>query len=76
MALARQAERMASLAMSSLSRPLSQAMTNEPSTPTPALSVAVAQPAKIEPSTTTIRKVIGNRPRHIVRQNSARVCGP
>ena len=51
-------------------------MMKEPSTPTPALSVAVAQPAKIEPSTTTIRKVMGNRPFHIVCQNSARVCGP
>jgi hypothetical protein len=55
---------------------LIQAMTNEPSTPTPALSVAVAQPAKIEPSTTTIRNVIGARPCHISFQNSARVCGP
>ena len=51
-------------------------MMNEPSTPMPALSVAVAQPAKIEPSTITIRKVIGARPCHISFQNSARVCGP
>ena len=42
----------------------------------PALSVAVAQPAKIEPSTMNMRKVIGARPCHISFQNSARVCGP
>ena len=51
-------------------------MTKAPNTPTPALSVAVAQPAKIEPSTTTIRNVMGNSPRNITRQNSADVCGP
>ena len=48
----------------------------EPSTPTAPLSVGVAQPAKIEPSTITSSAVIGNRPRQSVHQNSARVCGP
>ena len=76
MAFARHAERMESLTMERLKRPLSAAMMKEPSTPTPALSVAVAQPAKIAPSTTTIRKVMGKRPFHMVRQNSALVCGP
>ncbi len=38
--------------------------------------VGVAQPAKIDPSTTTSRAVIGNSPRQSANQNSPRVCGP
>ena len=45
-------------------------MNMEPSTPTAPLSVGVAQPAKIEPSTTTSSAVIGNRPRQSAYQNS------
>ena len=51
-------------------------MNMEPSTPTAPLSVGVAQPAKIDPSTITSSAVIGNRPRHRAYQNSPRVCGP
>ena len=63
MPFARQAATIASFTIGNFSRPLSHAMMKAPSTPTPALSVAVAQPAKIDPSTTTMRNVIGNRPR-------------
>jgi hypothetical protein len=51
-------------------------MNMEPSTPTAPLSVGVAQPAKIDPSTTTISRVIGNRPVQSAHQNSERVRGP
>ena len=51
-------------------------MNMEPSTPTAPLSVGVAQPAKIDPSTITSSAVMGNRPRQRAYQNSERVCGP
>ena len=74
--LARQVEKIASLVILMVRRLFSAAISIEPSTPTAPLSVGVAQPAKIEPSTMTISTVIGNRPRHTARQNSPRVCGP
>jgi hypothetical protein len=57
-------------------RRFSAAIGNAPSTPTPALSVGVAKPAKMAPSTTTIRKVIGNRPFRTTLQSSPQLCGP
>ncbi len=57
-------------------RLFSAAMNMEPSTPTAPLSVGVAQPAKIDPSTITSSAVMGNRPRHSAYQNALRVCGP
>ena len=56
--------------------PFSAAMNIEPITPTAPLSVGVAQPAKIEPSTITSSAVIGNSPRKSAIQNAAAVCGP
>jgi len=74
--LALQVEKIASFIIVSVRRRLSAAMNIDPSTPTAPLSVGVAQPAKIDPSTTTSSAVIGNRPRHRAYQNSARDCGP
>ena len=51
-------------------------MNMDPSTPTAPLSVGVAQPAKIDPSTITSSAVIGNSPRHSAYQKAERVCGP
>ena len=59
-----------------LSRLLNHASRIAPKAPTPAASVGVAQPAKIEPSTSTIRKVGGRKLLPIIFQNSARVLGP
>jgi hypothetical protein len=74
--LARQLAKIDSVIIRMVMRPFSAAISIEPSTPTAPLSVGVAQPAKIEPSTITSKAVIGNRPRHSACQNAARVCGP
>ena len=74
--LARQESKIASFSILIVRRLFSAAMNIEPITPTAPLSVGVAQPAKIDPSTTTSRAVIGNRPRQSANQNSPRVCGP
>ncbi len=59
-----------------LSLPLNQASTMAPTAPTPAASVGVAQPPKIDPSTSTIRKVGGTKLLPIMAQNSAAFFGP
>src|SRR5688572_23332288 len=75
-AFARQHDHMASVVIFRVKRLFRAAIKNEPNTPTAALSVGVAQPAKIEPMTKTISAVIGNNPRQSAIQNSVRVCGP
>src|SRR5258706_14102021 len=74
--LARQVEKIDSVIILIVSLLFNQAMNMEPSTPTAPLSVGVAQPAKIDPSTNTISVVMGNMPRQRAYQNSLRVCGP
>ncbi len=74
--LARQDEKIASFNILIVQRRFSAAMNIEPITPTAPLSVGVAQPAKIEPSTTTSSAVIGNSPRQSAYQKALRVCGP
>ncbi len=71
-----QEEKIASFSIVKVRRLLSAAMTMEPSTPMAPLSVGVAQPAKIDPSTNTISTVMGNMPRQTAHQNSERVCAP
>src|SRR5688500_6574347 len=59
-----------------LSLPLNQASTSAPAAPTPAASVGVAQPPKIDPSTSTIRNVGGRKLLPIITQNSRALFGP
>src|SRR6186713_501607 len=59
-----------------LSLPFHQARISAPAAPTPAASVGVAQPPKIEPSTSVMRKVGGTKLFSISDQNSAAFFGP
>ena len=59
-----------------LIRPLNQASRMAPRLPTPAASVGVAQPPKMEPSTSVMRNTGGRKLLPIMRQNSARLLGP
>lgn len=52
------------------------ARSSAPKAPTPATSVGMAQPPKMEPSTSVIRKIGGTKLLKIKRQNSAAVLGP
>jgi hypothetical protein len=60
----------------SFSLPLNQASTSAPAAPTPAASVGVAQPPKIDPSTSTMRKDGGTKLLPISTQNSRAFLGP
>jgi len=59
-----------------LKRLLPIASRMEPSAPTPDASVGVAQPAKMLPSTSVMRKVGGRKLLRIMLQNSAAFFGP
>src|SRR5687768_5493076 len=59
-----------------LSLPLNQAITSAPAAPTPAASVGVSQPPKIDPSTSTMRNVGGTKLLPIRTQNSRAFFGP
>ena len=65
-----------SFSTSQVSFLLKIASSSEPKPPTPAASVGVAQPAKIEPSTMVIRNTGGRKPFSSIRIMQPAVSGP